>query len=387
MFVHECCKGGLLHCPILKSQLQQVHEQLRSHIVKHRSCISLSQCSPVLWMCIQVLCAAEGASVLLMLDMQASSRAFTCIAMLTYALCLSLTVFLPFPAACRYFQELDFPWELDISLVLDLIPKVVQIVADEACTFYGFDKSQPQPQPLLSMRTPYKVHVNFPAIFTVEASAREVRKRIINRCRCELSGLQPLLLLREEAALQQQVLQARQALQQLPQDLQESLMQHLRRVENAEGQQLLDMLQEAAALDAADVTTAATDAEVADTKTDAEAAAVAAASADTLQQLDWESIIDSPHGSLRLLGSCKAPWMDSDPAWVQEKSYSEVQLVDGVWMRQPLSYAAVQQCSILLDAMEQRVFEQSQDFLEAVYQVRLLQAGARNRRVLWLISR
>lgn len=61
--------------------------------------------------------------------------------------------------------------------------------------------------------------------------------------------------------------------------------------------------------------------------------------------------------------------MDSDPAWVQEKHYSEVQLEGGVWMRQPLSYAALQRCSILLDAMEARVFEQSQDFLEAVYQV------------------
>jgi hypothetical protein len=103
----------------------------------------------------------------------------------------------------------------------------------------------------------------------------------------------------------------------------------------------------------------------------AAAAAAADSAGDPLQQLDWESIIDSPHGSLRLLGSCKAPWMDKDPAWVTEKSYSEVQLVDGVWMRQPLSYAAVQQCSILLGAMELRVFEQSHDFLEAVYQVRL----------------
>jgi hypothetical protein len=269
--------------------------------------------------------------------------------------------------------------------VLNLIPKVVTIVTEEACTHYGFDEQQQQLQFVLSMRTPYKVHVNFPAIFTVEASAREVRKRIINRCRSEISGLHPLQLLREEAALQQQVLQARAALLQLPLDVQASLMQHLRSSEGPEGQQLLDMLQNAeedaaaagttaaAAVDAADVNPAAASGSSrgsTETSFPAAAAAAADASADPLQQLDWESIIDSPHGSLRLLGSCKAPWMDSDPAWVQEKSYSEVQLVDGVWMRQPLSYAAVQQCSILLDAMEQRVFEQSQDFLEAVYQVR-----------------
>ncbi|WIA13164.1 hypothetical protein OEZ85_006756 [Tetradesmus obliquus] len=107
----------------------------------------------------------------------------------------------------KFFQELDFPWELDINLVLSLIPQVVQIVTEEAAAHYGFE--QQQLQPILSMRTPYKVH---------------------------------------------------------------------------------------------------------------------------------------------------------------EKHYSEVQLEGGVWMRQPLSYAALQRCSILLDAMEARVFEQSQDFLEAVYQ-------------------
>jgi hypothetical protein len=290
-------------------------------------------------------------------------------------------------AACRYFQELDFPFELDINLVLNLIPKVVQIVTEEACAHYGFDQQQQQPQPFLSMRTPYKVHVNFPAIFTVEVAAREVRKRIINRCRSELSALPPLLLLKEEDALQQQVLEARAALRQLPHDVQGALMQQMRASEGPEGRQILDMLQEAEDQAQLDAAAAAAAAGVSATPQDdaaaaaapdsssakhpaAAAAAAGDAAVDQLQQLDWESIIDFPHGSLRLLGSCKAPWMDKDPAWVTEKSYSEVQYVDGVWMRQPLSYAAVQQCSILLDAMELRVFEQSHDFLEAVYQVR-----------------
>jgi hypothetical protein len=272
---------------------------------------------------------------------------------------------------------------LEIDLVLDLIPKVVQIVTEEACAHYGFDRQQPQPQPFLSMRTPYKVHVNFPAIFTVEAAAREVRKRIINRCRSELSGLPPLLLLWEEDALQQQVLEARAALRQLPQEVQGALMQQMHASEGPEGRQILDMLQDAeeqagldaAAAAAAGVSVSPLDASAAaapDSSSDEPPAAAAVAgesAADPLQQLDWESIIDFPHGSLRLLGSCKAPWMDKDPAWVTEKSYSQVQYVDGVWMRQPPSYAAVQQCSILLDAMELRVFEQSHDFLEAVYQV------------------
>lgn len=87
------------------------------------------------------------------------------------------------------------------------------------------------------------------------------------------------------------------------------------------------------------------------------------------QQLDWESIIDFPHGSLRLLGGCKGPWMDSDPEWVTEKSYGRVECVDGVWVRQPLSLASVLECSILLGEGELRVFEQTEEFLEVTYQV------------------
>lgn len=87
------------------------------------------------------------------------------------------------------------------------------------------------------------------------------------------------------------------------------------------------------------------------------------------QQLDWESIVDFPHGSLRLLGSCKSPWMDGDPEWVTEKAYSPVQCVDGMWMRQPLTLAAVMECSIQLQEGELRVFEQAGEFLEVVFQV------------------
>jgi hypothetical protein len=87
------------------------------------------------------------------------------------------------------------------------------------------------------------------------------------------------------------------------------------------------------------------------------------------QQLDWESIVDFPHGSLRLLGSCKSPWMDGDPEWVTEKAYSPVQWVGGVWMRQPLTLAAIMECSIQLQEGELRVFEQTEEFLDVVFQV------------------
>jgi hypothetical protein len=58
------------------------------------------------------------------------------------------------------------------------------------------------------MRTPYKVHLNFPDIWVVEEIAGAVRKRVINRCRVELSGLPPLDMLREEQKRQQQVRRA-----------------------------------------------------------------------------------------------------------------------------------------------------------------------------------
>eukprot|EP00878_Enallax_costatus_P022620 GHUV01024014.1.p1 GENE.GHUV01024014.1~~GHUV01024014.1.p1 ORF type:complete len:263 (+),score=109.61 GHUV01024014.1:870-1658(+) len=46
----------------------------------------------------------------------------------------------------------------------------------------------------------------------------------------------------------------------------------------------------------------------------------------------------------------------------------QVEYVDGFWMRQPLTLASIQQCSMLLTGMEQMLYEQSDDFLEASYQ-------------------
>lgn len=59
-------------------------------------------------------------------------------------------------------------------------------------------------QPVLSMRTIYKVHLNFPGLNTLESKALEARRAVINRCRTELSGQPPLELLRDERLLQEQ---------------------------------------------------------------------------------------------------------------------------------------------------------------------------------------
>ena len=88
---------------------------------------------------------------------------------------------MPF-AACayllRYFQELDFPYELDVQLVLQLIPRVIRIVIEECQRVHG---RRVKAEPMVSMRTPYKVHLNFPEVMTVEALAHQVNKAVVNR--------------------------------------------------------------------------------------------------------------------------------------------------------------------------------------------------------------
>lgn len=37
---------------------------------------------------------------------------------------------------CRFYQELDFPWSLDPELVLQLVPRVVDIVSQEVAKVY-----------------------------------------------------------------------------------------------------------------------------------------------------------------------------------------------------------------------------------------------------------
>eukprot|EP00955_Chlamydomonas_euryale_P091719 364641-Chlamydomonas_euryale.AAC.7 len=90
----------------------------------------------------------------------------------------------------------------------------------------SFYRTGPPPRVLVSMRTPYRVHLNLPTVITTEPMAYLCRAEVIARCREEL-GEQP--------------------------------------------------------------------------------------------HLDWERVVDFPHGSLRMLGSLKAKHMDVDPPWVGDK--------------------------------------------------------------------
>jgi hypothetical protein len=86
--------------------------------------------------------------------------------------------------------------------------------------------------------------------------------------------------------------------------------------------------------------------------------------------IDWEAVLDFPHGSLRLLGCRKAPWMDKDPDWVTEKYYSPVVNVCGTWWRLPLTRQALHEASIHPTAKQLEEYEASQEFLDAMFLVR-----------------
>ncbi|KAG1658821.1 hypothetical protein FOA52_008246 [Chlamydomonas sp. UWO 241] len=53
----------------------------------------------------------------------------------------------------RYFAELDFDWTLDMRHVVDIRPRVMEIVSAAITDFYRCDSP---PECLVSMRTPYK---------------------------------------------------------------------------------------------------------------------------------------------------------------------------------------------------------------------------------------
>ena len=98
--------------------------------------------------------------------------------------------------AYRHFQELDFDWALPVEAALAAAPRVARIVAEEAAAAHGLEAP---PRCVASMRTPYKVHLNFPDVVTTETRARRARRAVINRCRAELAGLPPLAELKEDA--------------------------------------------------------------------------------------------------------------------------------------------------------------------------------------------
>jgi len=228
---------------------------------------------------------------------------------------------------------------MPIELVLALIPRIVAIVAEEAARFYGLDAP---PAPVTSMRTPYKVHLNFPGIVTTETRARRARKAVINRCRAELAGLPPLELLKEEVA-------AAQAAQRAEREWRELVAEEARlralaaEVRGAEGGGDggggggrvggEDGAGAGVSSGSSSMDTSNSSSSFATLSGDEAAAAAAAVQPPTihppldplLSELDWEGLIDVPHGSLRLPGCYKAPWMDRDPEWVVDKSYSVVE--------------------------------------------------------------
>lgn len=177
------------------------------------------------------------------------------------------------------------------------------------------------PTPLL-----WQVHLNFPTIVTTEGRARRARKAVINRCRAELSGLPPLELLKDEVGTRQALLRAERELEALR--IEEVRLRAITQ-DAAAGRDVSAALAEAAAAAGAAGApgTAGADAGPAAGGGDAPAieAAVARGVDPLLASLDWEAVVDVPHGSLRLPGSYKAPWMDKDPAWVEDKCYSVVE--------------------------------------------------------------
>lgn len=255
--------------------------------------------------------------------------------------------------------------------MLALVPKVVQIVTAETCRVHKH--TGPVPDPVISMRTPYKVHLNYPDIITAEAvSSSLVRKAVINRCRVELSRQPELQLLKEEQQLQEQLQEAQQLMQQLS-----GVVEQLQAAGFVPGSLVQDLMRENKPADAAQQPSPpqkphqqpAASAGRAAASTISHSDSLAAGAPDAVPGaagLDWESIIDFPHGSLRMIGSCKAPWMDSDPAWVQEKSYSRVsicasaacmQLLSLQCHWQPTSVVFRTVCSLLVTARPQQTVQ------------------------------
>ena len=72
--------------------------------------------------------------------------------------------------------------------------------------------------------------------------------------------------------------------------------------------------------------------------------------------IDWERVIDFPHGSLRLLGSRKTHHMDGDPAWVRDKAYYPVvwEPEQRRWRPAGVHHALLMQMSIFPDPRQVR---------------------------------
>jgi hypothetical protein len=278
----------------------------------------------------------------------------------------------------RYFQEFDLSWNLDPALVLRLVDALCEVVAEEAAAAFGADggvagltttapdaTSTPSSPPryVVAMRTPYKVHLNFPAIVTNEARARVVRLRVAERMRAALGGA-----LDEKARLE-----APQLPQQPPYPPPPAALQRL-----------AEELAEEGAGTNSSTTTAAR-------RRQRWRAQLAA--------LDWAGVVDAPHGSLRLPGSRKSAAQEGgrDPAWVsppRDKYYLPVEKVAGwveeeeeaesdeaappppppsrsalygPWRRLRLTRVRLADCSIRPTPKQLARYESSPGYLEGLY--------------------
>ncbi|KAG2444392.1 hypothetical protein HXX76_001145 [Chlamydomonas incerta] len=174
----------------------------------------------------------------------------------------------------KYFVELDWDWDTDLARVMEVTPLLIELISGIASDHYGCAFANV----ITSIRTPYKVHLNYPQLLTTELLASGCRDRV-------------LAAIREHPRL--------------------------------------------CGLD-----------------------------------VDWERLIDFPHGSLRLMGSKKAPWMDSDPEWVapQDKAYAPAKLgPDGRWRPMRLTPSLLAAASIFPRAEQVAAFERSPAYLDMIF--------------------
>ncbi|GLI61362.1 hypothetical protein VaNZ11_003725 [Volvox africanus] len=173
----------------------------------------------------------------------------------------------------KFFLELDWDWDTDLALVMEVTPQLVTLATQIASDFY----SVPYANVITSIRTPYKIHLNFPQLLTTELLACLCRDRLLEAC-VECMGPR------------------------------------------------------------------------------------------YGGRVDWERLIDFPHGSLRLMGSRKAAHMDRDPPWVRDKAYYPARLTeDGRWQPGRITQGLLAAASIFPPRHRVAAFERSPAYLDMIF--------------------
>ncbi|GIL73903.1 hypothetical protein Vretimale_5013 [Volvox reticuliferus] len=173
----------------------------------------------------------------------------------------------------KYFLEFDWDWDTDLALVMEVTPQLITLTTQIASDFY----SVPYANVITSIRTPYKIHLNFPQLLTTELLACLCRDRLLEAC--------------------------------------------VERLGPRYG-----------------------------------------------SRVDWERLIDFPHGSLRLMGSRKTASMDKDPAWVRDKAYYPARLTeDGRWQPRRITPGLLAAASIFPQRHQVSAFERSPAYLDMIF--------------------